>query len=81
MEGTLVEAGSPLLWRIPSHGPQESLNMVEDPQDFGPPAGALGFWEDASAIATGTRAGPPPWAATSLRVQCKGEAKDPWGEG
>lgn len=52
MEGTLVEAGSPLLWRIPSHGPQESLNVVEDPQDFGPPAGALGFWEDASAIAT-----------------------------
>lgn len=38
MEGTLVEAGILLLWRIPSHGPQDRLKIQN------PGAGPSGLW-------------------------------------
>ena len=57
--------------------------LVEDPQDFGLSAGAPGFWEDSTAISVPCepKQVPPPWAASSLKVQCKGQAKDAWGVG
>ena len=81
LEGTAV---IPRLWQIPSRGPQEDGKLrilVDDPQALSLPGE---HWLSAKTVLLQPSCEPsqvpPPWAATSLEVQCRGEAKGTWVE-